>query len=224
MFALTFRLESALGLVALRLGKEVAHPKDTMSSKFAKIECKVCGNRFEPVLTSFARECCKATVIEAGGKQVFAMKVPPEANVARVIRPKDDGPASGYDEVLVLANKESVGKLMEPGDGPMLEMAVEYDHTRGKFVWEGCAEKGFDPGAEMMTALKEGVLKKVKKFKMVEGGPWLYDIEPMPEFGEEFNQRILNAMGGIEILNAMGRIEMELGKGKGKGSSSSSGR
>ena len=173
------------------------------------IECKYCGLRFEHVgpygVEAACIECvgdftgAEATNITAGGKEVFAMQVPPEANVAQDIRGKGHDPATGemmYDEVLVLAGKESVEKLLEPGAGPIKEMAVAYDHTQSKFVWEGCEEKGFDPGASMMDALKDGILNKVKKFKMAEDGPWLYDIEPNEKYAEELQRKLLNEMVG----------------------------
>jgi len=179
------------------------------------VECKYCGLRYEHAgpygVEAACIECVRENLlftgakaprvasITAGEKEVFAMQVPPEANVAQVIRGKGDDPATGelmYDEVLVLAQKESVEKLLESGAGPVKEMAVAYDHTQSKFVWEGCEEKGFDPGASMMDALKDGILNKVKKFKMAEDGPWLYDIEPNEKYAAELQRKLLNEMVG----------------------------
>ena len=175
------------------------------------IKCKYCGLRFEHVgpygRESACIECCgrfingasQAINIKAGGREVFAMQVPPEANVAKVIRGNGDDPATGemmYDEVLVLAGKESVDQLLEPGAGPIKEMAVAYDHTQSKFVWEGCEENEFDPGKGMMDALAGGILNKVKKFKMAEDGPWLFDIEPNERYAEELQTKLISSMVG----------------------------
>ena len=47
-----------------------------------------------------------------------------------------------------------------------------------------------------MDALKDGILNKVKKFKMAEDGPWLYDIEPNEKYAAELQRKLLNEMVG----------------------------
>ena len=114
------------------------------------------------------------------GTEVFALEVQSDSVVASVIEAQ-----SVVDEVpvLVLASEESVAQLARPGR-PFDEMSVEYDQANQKFVWKGCPENGFDPGESMTQALKDGILERVKKFKLTQNGPWLYDIQATPEYAQ----------------------------------------
>ena len=157
--------------------RKVTLPRDSMGDMNV---CEECGKMFEH---DGPGKCCDDCwdKIWSTTNDLLEQVIGGKGRGKMGMMMKGDG-KGGSDEVIVLAfqNPESVDQLLAPGNGPIMTMSVEYDHTRRGFVWEGCEEQGFDPGPSMLNALRDGLVKKVKKFKTTMDGPWLYDIEAMP--------------------------------------------
>ena len=101
----------------------------------------------------------------------------PETNMAKVI---EHIPAMRESHrMLVLAEKEEYNKLLQPGEGPIDLMSVEYDHSTQEYIWNGGWPCHWRKEQEngMIEGIKEKDVKKANKFKLRIGGPWLYVLE-----------------------------------------------
>ena len=122
-----------------------------------------------------------------------------DSNIAHIIR--DDAPKRSFQtamreeepdiaEVLVLASKESIDLLTEKkDDAPYQEMAVTFEN--GQLVWQP-NHIPFDIGSGMIKALKDGIIERIKKFKLTKNGEWLYDVVPAKQYAEAFHDEIMN--------------------------------
>ena len=121
-----------------------------------------------------------------------------DSNIAHIIR--DDAPKRSFQtamreeepefaEVLVLASRESINLLNEKKqDGPYQEMEVTFEN--GQLVWHP-PDLRFDMGSGMIKALEDGVIERVKKFKLTKNGNWLYDVVPAEQHADAFHAEIM---------------------------------
>ena len=107
-------------------------------------------------------------------------------------------------EVLVLASRESINLLNEKKEhGPYQEMSVTFEN--GQLVWHP-PNAPFDIGSGMVKSLSDGIIVRIKKFKLTKHGEWLYDVVPAEEYAEAFHSEMM-----IQIQQNRGR----LGQGRG---------